>query len=137
MKNPLSLFVLLCVLFLGYTFVLYTDGGAPQAESGMAPSAGMGKLVWQKYNCQACHQLYGLGGYLGPDLTNVYSKIAQNTVAIEAIIRNGNKLMPAYAMDSAEMANLMAFLMAMDHLPYQSDPRKFKSKLNGMTVYEP
>ena len=33
-----------------------------------------GKVLYQKYNCTACHQIYGLGGFLGPDLTIVVSQ---------------------------------------------------------------
>ena len=93
--------------------------------------AGEGRLVWQKYNCQACHQLYGLGGYLGPDLTNVYSRRARHVPYIAGVIRGGTGQMPGFDLSSAEEQALMEFLKDCDRSG-SADPRSFNVHITGM-----
>ena len=58
-----------------YTYFVYTQESVSKYGNNTISSlACEGKIVFQKYNCISCHQLYGLGGYLGPDLTNVISE---------------------------------------------------------------
>jgi nitric oxide reductase subunit C len=33
----------------------------------------LGKRGWQKYNCNDCHTILGIGGYYSPDVTKAYS----------------------------------------------------------------
>ena len=94
--------------------------------------AGEGRLVWQKYNCQACHQLYGLGGYLGPDLTNVYSKEGKGEVYIRAMIASGTAQMPYFSLNENEYNQLVEFLKMTD-ASGTADPRNFKIEMSGMT----
>ena len=63
-------------------------------------------MVWQKYNCQSCHQLYGLGGYLGPDLTNVYSAKGKGELFIKAFLHAGTKQMPSFDLSKEEEKEL-------------------------------
>lgn len=42
---------------------------APMSEEAVA-----GKEVWQRYNCVSCHTLFGNGGYVGGDLTQIMAK---------------------------------------------------------------
>ncbi len=60
-------------LFAAYTVCVDAGPIALRKPHPVGAPAAAGKLLYQKYNCQACHQIYGLGGYMGPDLTNVYS----------------------------------------------------------------
>ena len=72
--KPIHLFFSLCFLFLIYTLSIYlTPLTVAKMSTIDSEKAVSGRIVWQKYNCQSCHQLYGLGRYLGPDLTNVVS----------------------------------------------------------------
>ena len=89
------------------------------------------KLVWQKYNCQSCHQLYGLGGYLGPDLTDVYSTPGKGKDYIKAMLSSGIKQMPAFHLSDQEFNQLTAFLKSVDESG-NSDPRKFTQLKSGM-----
>lgn len=43
-----------------------------QAATGKATS--VGQMVYQQNDCAACHQIRGIGGVAGPDLTNIGSK---------------------------------------------------------------
>ncbi|MBL7902760.1 MAG: cytochrome c [Bacteroidia bacterium] len=121
----------LCTLFIGYSLVLYQASGTPDSVDYDVKKAASGHLVWQKYNCQACHQLYGLGGYLGPDLTNVYSVKTKGPDYIRALIRSGSKQMPGFQLTEGEMNELLEFLKSTDESGV-ADPREFKTTASGM-----
>ena len=92
-------FALLCLAFVIYSLSIYLVPIRKHLSSKPdAYLASEGRLVWQNYNCEACHQLYGLGGYLGPDLTNVYSCIGKGPVYIKAMIKSGTGTMPLVPM---------------------------------------
>jgi nitric oxide reductase subunit C len=93
--------------------------------------AGEGKLVWQKYNCQSCHQLYSLGGYLGPDLTNVISHPGKGELFVKAMIASGTKQMPPLKLSDKELSALLEFLKAADKSG-KADLRNFKTDYFGM-----
>lgn len=87
-----------------------------------------GKTVWQKYNCGACHQVYGLGGYLGPDLTNVYSTRGENY--IKTFIQSGTKIMPAFSLKKDELNDIVFYLKNIDSSGI-SNPQSFKINKDG------
>lgn len=131
--QPLHVFLPLCLAFLSFSLGLY------RAPASAAPSpvfdqkkAAEGRLVWQRYNCQGCHQLYGLGGYLGPDLTNVYGSPGKGEPLVRALLSSGNALMPAFDLREEEMQQLLEFLKAVDQSG-SADPRHFTALPNGMT----
>ena len=114
--HPKRIFLLLFVCFLTFSIWIYAIplfSPTPYSEKELHLVA-EGRLVWQKNNCHTCHQLYGLGGYLGPDLTNVYSRTANNEAYIKGIIKSGVKQMPAFEMSEDEMTTLLAFLKDVD-----------------------
>ena len=76
------------------------------------------------------HQLYGLGGYLGPDLTNVYSKTASNEAYIKGIIKSGVKQMPAFEISEEEMNALLQFLKNVDQSG-SSNPQDYQPEILG------
>ena len=100
-------------------------------ESFDRSNAAEGRLVWQKYNCQSCHQLYGLGGYLGPDLTNIYSTSGKGEIVIKALIKSGTIQMPSFDLTAKEESYLIQFLKSVDASGF-SDPRKFQVTATGM-----
>lgn len=67
-----------------------------------------GKELWQQYNCTSCHQIYGLGGYLGPDLTNIVNKKGRDYAA--AFIKSGVKAMPVFNLPENEVTALIDYL---------------------------
>ena len=106
-----GILVTLSVLFAVYTVLVYGVGDRLDADrdnSGIRS----GMRVWQERNCQSCHQLYGLGGYMGPDLTNVAS--LREEPRIRTFIRYGTGRMPALAVSDVEMDHLIAFLKWVD-----------------------
>ncbi|HLG34402.1 MAG TPA: cytochrome c [Bacteroidia bacterium] len=130
MNNPKLLSVLLLVFaFIIYTGIVYTVGTAKNNSVPLTDDVRQGKIIWQKKNCSACHQLYGLGGYMGPDLTNVISARGKGEIYAEAFIRAGTKVMPNFQFKDDEVKSLVAFLK------YVDASGKFPMKDFGVTYY--
>jgi nitric oxide reductase subunit C len=134
MRANLYIFLSLCLLFLAFSYLIYSR---PRHErvSGASAMTGEGRLVWQKYNCQSCHQLYGLGGYLGPDLTNVLSEKGKGEDYVLGLVRSGIRQMPSFTMTAAEESRLIDFLRA-TNASGNADPRKFSRSYTGMIAPE-
>lgn len=123
--------LLLSIAFLGYSANLYlldTTEIVPANELAQE-----GKILWQEKNCTSCHQLYGLGGHLGPDLTNTYGK--KPVAYIEAFLKNGTDVMPDFKLSQHEIDALVAFL-EYTNTTGQSDPTTFTKHLDG-TISQP
>ena len=116
--------MLLC--FLLYSSFIYID--LPVNGTASEMNALEGKQVWQKYNCNACHQLYGQGGYLGPDLTNIYSK--RDTSYINAFISTGTTVMPDFHLTEKEKQYLLTFFKNID-ASGNADPGSFTINRDG------
>ena len=108
--------LLLVFLFALYSSWIYTNGteknvllaGNEQAMSKM------GKALFQKHNCQSCHQLYGLGGYLGPDLTSAWSDKNRGETYIKALLQSGGNRMPDFDLTKEEIDQLITYLKYVD-----------------------
>lgn len=130
--NPALVFVILCISFLIYSFTIYLIPLSIGENSNFKKKkASEGRIVWQDNNCQSCHQLYGLGGYLGPDLTNIISTPKKGEPVIRAMIKSGVKQMPAFDMTDEETNNLIEFLKSVD-ASGKADPRNFVITNDGM-----
>lgn len=125
-------FFMLSILFLAYSFSIYTEPlhtGQPQTYNKQL--AADGRLVWQSYNCQSCHQLYGLGGYLGPDLTNLISPPGKGEAVLRAMVKSGIRQMPSFHLEENEMTALIEFLKSTD-ASGSADPKNFSTTNTGM-----
>ena len=71
-----------------------------------------GQNLFQQHNCIACHQFYGLGGYMGPDLTNVTSKYSP--AYARAFLVTGTPRMPNFNLAADEVDALVAYLEFVD-----------------------
>lgn len=130
--GPTSLFVILCLMFLCYSLIIYLMPTPEIKRSTFNPkNASIGRLIWQNNNCHTCHQLYGLGGYLGPDLTNVVSNSKKGEAYIRQIIKYGVKQMPSYNLSTDELDNIIEFLKS-TNASGSADPRHFKKTYFGM-----
>lgn len=119
-------FIGLVASFLAYSVLLYCrEYEEPLPANELAQE---GKMIWQQKNCVSCHQFYGLGGHLGPDLTNVYSK--RNEPYIKAFLKTGTQIMPDFQLSEHEMDALVAFLKYTDATGI-SDPRSFTRNIYG------
>ncbi|MDI1354492.1 MAG: cytochrome c [bacterium] len=126
------IFALLCVAFVIYSLSIYLVPIRKHLNSAPnATLASKGRLVWQDYNCESCHQLYGLGGYMGPDLTNIYSCKGKGPIYIKALVKSGTGLMPPFHLTEEEETNLLHFLRSTDESG-SADPRNFTINALGM-----
>ncbi len=97
--------------FIGYSFMIYTKGtNYSKGSESYTESAKKGKLVFHKYNCISCHQIYGLGGYMGPDLTNVITEQGKGRTYASAFINAGTAKMPKLDVSEEELENLLDYL---------------------------
>ncbi|MCC7301331.1 MAG: cytochrome c [Bacteroidia bacterium] len=98
-----------------YSWMVYESGaGEERGMEMLTEDAKSGKLKFQERNCIACHQLYGLGGYMGPDLTNVISAAGKGPAYAESFLRNGSSRMPDFDFSEEEIRQLLAFLAYVD-----------------------
>jgi nitric oxide reductase subunit C len=125
-KRKMAILLSATVAFAAYTGLLYwrPPGTAPPPDTRVDA----GRALWQKHDCNACHQVYGLGGYLGPDLTNVYSKGGADY--IKAFLRAGTPVMPRFDLDEEQMDQLVAYLRHLD-ASGTADPRTFRRQADG------
>lgn len=100
-----------------YNYHIYTSQPASQLAP-MSTTALQGEQIWQDNNCTACHQLYGLGGYLGPDLTNVISSQGKGPAYVRAFVKSGVRSMPAFPLADNEIDALTDFLTHIDQTGY-------------------
>lgn len=123
--------IALLTAFLFFSFRLYADPPIPGGM--MTEEADRGKALWQQYNCTACHQVYGLGGFLGPDLTNAYTR--KGPAQIRAFLKTGTKTMPVFPLAEVDIDALVAYFRHIDGTG-TGDPRQFTIHRNG-TIAQP
>ncbi len=104
---------ILIATFALYNYIVYHTDGYVKVEA-MSPMAVEGQELFQRNRCWSCHQLYGLGGYLGPDLTNVYSDEKKGPLYIKAFLNSGVKSMPQFTFNEAEKEALVEYLKHVD-----------------------
>jgi nitric oxide reductase subunit C len=110
--NNRAIFMTLCLAFIPYSAYVYTRGTATSHIPPMSDEARQGQVLFQEHNCVACHQFYGLGGYMGPDLTNVVSN--RGSAYARAFLMSGTQRMPNFNLDDVELDALVAFLEFVD-----------------------
>lgn len=109
------IFWTLFTCFIIYSIVVYTSGTEQDnGKENLTEQAKKGKLLYQKYNCTSCHQLYGLGGYMGPDLTNTISAPGKGHIYVKALLKGGTQRMPNFQLSDPEIEELTAYLDYVD-----------------------
>ncbi|HSM59417.1 MAG TPA: c-type cytochrome [Longimicrobiales bacterium] len=98
----------LVACFAVQTFLVYAD----EATGQLSEAAVRGRRLFHRGSCQVCHQLYGQGGFLGPDLTNAASRVDDTRLA--SLLTAGSGQMPAFGYSEAQIADLKAFLVELD-----------------------
>lgn len=67
--------------------VIITSGNSDPLTLSTAEETGL--LIYRKYNCMTCHSIYGLGGLMGQDLTNVASRYNEQYVKNTILLGSG------------------------------------------------
>jgi nitric oxide reductase subunit C len=130
--NQISIGLLL-VAFVVYNTVVYQKGAFIK-EKKLSESAMQGQQIWQDNNCTACHQFYGLGGYLGPDLTNIVSDSLKTETYIRRMINAGINSMPKYNFNNTEINQLISFFQAVDKTGYFPNKKIKKNAIGWVEV---
>lgn len=83
-------------------------------EEKLTPGVVKGKQVWEKYNCNDCHTIFGFGGYYAPDLTKVYWRLDESTIRTivknpDQVYANAPRRMQEVNISDEEVDNLIAF----------------------------
>lgn len=99
----------------------------------ISPAADRGRQLYQEHNCVACHQFYGLGGYMGPDLTNVISN--RGAAYARAFMAAGTQAMPNFNLSDEELDALVAYLEFVDKTGTYP-PENFEVKWYGVVAQE-
>ncbi len=122
----LTIAIILIALYAVYSLVVYTSGTKSQLKVSKSEQQKIsaGKVLFQKYNCQSCHQLYGLGGYLGPELTTAYSDKNRGEAYMKALLTVGGARMPNFHFKESQIEALIAYLKYVDQT---ADPIKQKN----------
>lgn len=121
----------LCVAFVIYSARVYTGGTAAGQTDVMSASARHGQQVFQEHNCIACHQFYGLGGYMGPDLTNVIRH--RGEAYSRAFITAGTARMPNFNLSVEDTDALIDFLSFVDQTGTYP-PEDYQVGWNGLVT---
>jgi nitric oxide reductase subunit C len=105
------LFVFLIVVFFVQTWAVYSDP-AGRATPPLSALAARGQKLWLDHNCQSCHQIYGFGGFLGPDLTNVARTLTD--ARLDVILTRGSGQMPAFHFGKNDRNAIQQFFTELD-----------------------
>ncbi len=112
-----TLLIALVAIFFTQTWFVYSDPIG--AQTRLSDHATQGRGLWLKHNCQSCHQLFGFGGFLGPDLTNVASRFSDSKgvrfdARLTTILTEGSKVMPAFHLDREQRDQLASYFREID-----------------------
>jgi nitric oxide reductase subunit C len=111
LKAKRIIFFSLVIAYILYTSFVYTAGTI--TENLISDEAAEGRQIFREKNCISCHQLYGLGGYMGPDLTNVISNKGENYV--RTYLEIGTAKMPDFELEENEILDLISYLKYIDN----------------------
>lgn len=112
-KKNITVLSILLIIFCVYNYFIYTSN-ENESPVKLSKQALHGQELWQKNNCWSCHQTYGLGGYLGPDLTNIYSHKNKGPEYIKVFLNSGIKSMPIFNFSEEEKNAIVAYLKTID-----------------------
>jgi len=120
--------VLFSVVFLILTYDTLKKMPQRTHEEGLTPEVVEGKRTWQKYNCNDCHTILGIGGYYAPDITKVATYRDHDWLERFLSDPHGvwaaERRMPNFHLTKTEIDNLVAFMTWVSHIDTNGWPKK-------------
>lgn len=120
--------VVSAVIFLALTYDFHRKVGTQTHEMKLDERVVAGKWVWQKYNCNDCHTILGIGGYYAPDVTKVMSYRDRDWM-IKFIkdppsVWPAERKMPNLHLTDQEISDVIAFLSWVNGIDTNNWPPK-------------
>jgi nitric oxide reductase subunit C len=120
--------VLSAVIFLALTYDSQKSLSIRTHEEILDAQVAAGKWVWQKYNCNDCHTILGIGGYYAPDVTKVMSyrdaDWMKRFIKNPAAVWPAERKMPNLHLKDQEIADVIAFLTWVNGIDTNNWPPK-------------
>ncbi len=102
------------VFFAGLTYDTHSKFALKTHGEKLTPQVASGKWIWQKYNCNDCHTILGIGGYYAPDLTRVTTyrdaDWLRKFIKEPAKVWPEERKMPNLHLSESEISDIIAFL---------------------------
>ncbi len=120
--------VISSVIFLVLTYDSQEKFSARTHEEKLDDHVAAGKWVWQKYNCNDCHTILGIGGYYAPDVTKVMgyrdAEWMKRFLADPAKVWPAGRKMPTLHLKDQEISDVIAFLVWVNGIDTNDWPPK-------------
>jgi len=107
-KKILFMLALLVITYLFIIFILYKV----HKTKDITLNSNKGLKVWLQHKCYSCHKIYGLGGFLAPDLTNVTNRLSFTNFSL--LITEGTINMPKFLLSKLELLYLFSFFKSLE-----------------------
>jgi len=118
-RSRCTFLIALTAIFFCQTWMVYVDAAGRELPP-LSAQATRGQELWLENNCQSCHQLFGFGGFLGPDLTNLARRLESHSAEgeatrtaldgrLETVLTTGSARMPAFHLAADERDDLACF----------------------------
>lgn len=103
--------ILLLILFnVMVATLVFLSAGSQDASSKKIDGAD----IWRSKNCAACHSIFGLGGHIGPDLTNAYGSMEPDY--LDYVLKDGIRKMQNFELSETERTELIHYLKHINSL---------------------
>jgi mono/diheme cytochrome c family protein len=118
-QRPIAM-ALAAVVVVGVVGLTYLGAAAtPAGVVKIPPTAGMtdqqvrGLAVFNEQGCTACHQIHGVGGHTGPDLSRAGFRWEEADIRTQIVTPKDAK-MPAYAsLSQQKLDDLVKYLVSL------------------------
>jgi nitric oxide reductase subunit C len=129
--------IISAVIFLVLTYNSLKQFPERTHEDKIDAAVVSGKWTWQRYNCNDCHTILGIGGYYAPDVTKVMGRRDKEWTSRflkePSAVWPAKRRMPNLHLSDIEIHNLVAFLTWVNGIDTNNWPPKpiaFESSKN-------
>ncbi|MDI6783398.1 MAG: c-type cytochrome [bacterium] len=118
--------IICTVVFLWLTLDTLSQVKTRTKEENLTAQVIEGKKTWQKYNCNDCHTILGIGAYYAPDVTKVASyrdaDWLRRFFRDSSAVGPASRKMPNQKLTETEIDNLIAFLQWVNEIDTNNWP---------------